>query len=252
MEILERERKRALSVRRFVLAMAVLFLLSVSVEADATEIKEDRVDVFQLKSVTKKRRFELTPLVSFSLNDPFINIIRFGGSGIFHLTEGLGLEVRAWYSLSFPSSLVEELRRPSDLTNENPGVLLPDSGKNTNDIYNPIFGLPQLYIFGSIVWSPLIGKFKLGNSVFDFDLFFSAGAGYIRTSGGGIPPANLFGFSASAGWRVFLSKWISLRIEVQSVFFSQHIRDTNSVLVQHLFFSAGLGFFFPFEPNYSF
>ncbi len=231
------------------LLFAVIILLAqmLGAESLATELKEDRVDVFQLKSVTKKRRLEVMPLFSLSLNDPFVQVLRVGLSGAFHLTEGLALEIRGWYSFSSPTAVVGELRRPGDLTNENPGVLIGEDGSSSNDIYNPTISLPQIYAFGSIVWSPLIGKFSLGKAIYDFDIFFRAGMGYIRTRA---PAANLLGFSVGAGWRVFLAKWLSLNLEFQGLFYAQGISN-KTILIQHLFFTVGFGFFFPFEPNYS-
>ena len=72
---------------------------------EAAPLSKDRVDVLQLKSITKKRRHELTPLLSLGLNDSFVQVMTVGLGYTYHLTEGFAFELRGAYAFSSKKTL---------------------------------------------------------------------------------------------------------------------------------------------------
>lgn len=211
---------------------------------EAAPLTKDRVDVLQLKSITKKRRHEFTPLFSLNLNDSFVQVMTLGLGYTYHLTEGFAFELRGAYAFSNNKSLVQDMRTSGDNA-----MLRPGDGSTSKAKYNPALSHPQFYGFGSFLWSPLVGKFLVGNSIVDFDIFLSAGVGYIRTIEAGSGKDHV-GVSFGLGWRVFLARWLSLRIDIRDTIYSQELLG-STVLTHNVFISAGFGFFFPFTPIYS-
>lgn len=215
----------------------------------AQPLKRDRVDVFQLKSITKKRRHELTPQFSVSLNDSFVQTLMVGGSYNFHITEAFGFEVNGGYAFTFDSAAVNDLRGGNRFLTKN--------GEQFNNSQPSIIVKPQVsklvgLVLGHFVWSPLVGKFSVGQAIFDFDIFLIGGAGAIFTNRGAVLPAASFGF----GFRVFLAKWFTMRLDIKDAIFGQNftVGSGNEVatLTHNLFFSIGFGFVLPTEPVYTF
>jgi outer membrane beta-barrel protein len=210
---------------------------------EAEPLKADRVDVFQLKSITKKRRHELTPLFSVGLNDPYVQVMTVGLSYAYHITEGFSFELRGAYSFSPALGLVNEMRQSG------PNALLqPIDGSVSSDKFNPSITRPQFFAFGTFLWSPLVGKFSIGKSVIDFDIYLSAGVGYVRTIESNVA-RNLVGVDFGIGWRIFLARWLTLRLDLRDTIYSQQVFNTN-ILTHNVFFTVGLGFLFPGTPQY--
>lgn len=221
------------NVARVIIASGLLFLLGSFAPVAAEPLKKDRVDVFQLKSVTKKRRHELTPLISLSLNDSFIQTMVVGLAYTFHITEGFAFELSGGYAFTFETQTVNDLRN---------GVDPSQPGK----VIKPQFSRVQFYGFGHLVWTPLLGKFKIGKSIVDFDIYLVGGAGYVRTNRDNLVAAS-FGF----GWRVFLTKWLAMRVDVRDAIFGQELLG-RSVLTHNLSATLGFGFILPTQPIYTF
>ena len=211
---------------------------------EAAPLTKDRVDVLQLKSITKKRRHEFTPLFSLGLNDSFVQVMTLGLGYTYHLTEGFAFELRGAYAFSSSKGIVQDMR-----SSGKNALLQPVDGSVSTAKFNPSLSQPLFYGFGSFLWSPLVGKFVLGKSIFDFDIFLSAGVGYVRTVEAN-EGKDLVGVSFGVGWRIFLAKWLSLRVDIRDTVYSQELFGVN-VLTHNVFVSAGFGFFFPFEPIYS-
>lgn len=218
------------------LMIAFVWMGAFSLVAESTyaqPLKKDRIDTFQLKSITKKRRHELALQVSASLNDSFVQTMVLGGSYSFHITEGFAFELSGGYALTAQTQTVTDLRV---------GIDPSQPGK----VIRPSLSRVQFHAFGHLVWTPLLGKFALGKAVFDFDIYLVGGAGYIRTN-----RDNLIGASFGIGWRVFLTKWCTLRMDLRDSIYSQKLLGV-SVLTHNLFFNLGVGFLLPTEPVYTF
>jgi len=221
------------NVARVIIASGLLFFASSFAPAAAAPLKKDRVDVFQLKSVTKKRRHELTPQFSVSLNDSFVQSMMVGLAYTFHITEGFAFELSGGYAFTFETQTVTDLRNGIDPSQ--PG-----------NVIKPQVSKLQILAFGHLVWTPLVGKFKIGKSIVDFDIYLVGGAGYVRTN-----RDNLVGASFGFGWRVFLAKWLAMRLDLRDAIFGQELLG-RSVLTHNLFFTIGFGFILPTQPVYTF
>jgi outer membrane beta-barrel protein len=213
--------------------LVVSFALAGGVASAEVPLKTDRVDVFQLKSITKKRRFEITPSFSVSMNDAFVHTLLLGGALTFHIAEGFAFEATGGYAFTFDSQASISLRDGVD-PNQPGKVVKPQVSKT---FFN---------VFGHFVWSPLVGKFALGRRVVDFDLFLLGGAGFVLTNRGGRAAAS-FGF----GWRVFLAKWAAIRFDVRDAIYGQELLGVTT-LTHNVFVTVGLSFLLPTEPIYTF
>jgi outer membrane beta-barrel protein len=207
-------------------------------ETYAAPLTEDRVDVFQLKPITKKRRHEFVGLFTASVNDGFLQTLMGGGSYTFHISEGIGIEASGLFGTGLNTTIVDRLRSGEGTTTRADGSEIK---------INPDFARPQIFAFGNLVWSPFPGKFTSGNLIFDVDIYFVAGAGYVRTN-----RDNLFGMSFGMGLRVMMLSWLVMRLDVRDYIYSQRLLGgTVSVLNHNIFVTLGLGFVFPVNPLYT-
>lgn len=233
-----------------VAAVGLLALLVAPFGADAAPLRRDRVEVFQLKSVTKKRRFELAPIVSVGLNDSFVQVMNVGGSFTYHISEGLSFDLRGFYAIPVLTDLIGQMREGGANA-----LLRTNATGSSPDKFNPAISRPRFYGMGHFIWSPLIGKFAAGNSVVDFDIYLMMGGGVVLTDKPGGTSALLPGVSFGVGGRLLLTRWLTLRFEVQDVMYSQTLTGDGGevgVLTHNVFFSVGFGFMFPLKPVYTF
>ncbi len=226
----------------------LLALLLVAPRATmAVPLKRDRIDTFQLKSVTIKQRHEFTPEFATSLNDPYINTMLVGLRYAYHINEGIAFELSASFAYALETPLVEQLR-----TSGEEAILRDISGAQSNREFNPTLTRPQIFASGNLIWSPLIGKFAIGNSVFDTNIYLSVGAGYVMTNFAN-RQFHLPSFNFGLGWRTFLAKWLTFRLDLRDVVYTQKFEGSGvnaDVLVHNVFFTIGLGILLPFEPIY--
>lgn len=227
-----------------------LGLLLFATGAESAPLTKDRVDVLQLKSITKKRRHELTPMFSVGLNDNFVQLLNVGGVYTFHITEGFAFDLRFSYAFPLLTSLVNDMRESG------PNALLqPNVGSSATDKFNPTLSRPQIFASAHFLWSPLIGKFMLGKAVVDFDMYIFAGGGYIYSVQPGGKVSHSGGVSFGGGWRLLLTRWLTMRLEIQDMIYTQRLSGDGgevSLLTHRVFLSIGFGFLFPISPVYTF
>ncbi|MCK6509110.1 outer membrane beta-barrel domain-containing protein [Myxococcota bacterium] len=221
-----------------VLLSLCLLWFGLPTSAVAAPLTEDRVDVFQLKSITKKRRHEISGIFAGSINDGFMQVIMGGGSYTFHATESFGFELMGLFGTGFNTTIVDRLRAGEGTTPAPDGTTLK---------INPDFARPQIMAFGSFVWTPFPGKFQAGNAIVDIDAYITAGAGYIRTN-----RSDLFGVSFGLGMRWMLASWFFVRMDIRDYIFSQNLLGGSvSVLNHNLVATFGVGFVLPVTSLYT-
>ncbi|MCB9638828.1 MAG: outer membrane beta-barrel domain-containing protein [Myxococcales bacterium] len=222
----------------YVLLSLCLLWIGLPTKVSAAPLTEDRVDVFQLKSITKKRRHELSGIFAGSFNDGFMQTVMGGASYTFHATEGFGFEVLGLFGTGFNTTITDRLRAGTGTTPTPEGQELK---------IKPEFARPQIMAFGSFVWSPFPGKFQVGNGIVDMDAYITAGAGYIRTN-----QSDLFGVSFGLGMRWMIASWFFIRMDVRDFIFSQSLLGGNvSVLNHNLMATVGVGFVLPVTSLYT-
>ncbi len=97
---------------------------------------------------------------------------------------------------------------------------------------------------GSLLWHPFHGKFMFfRTAVPHFDFYFTAGVGITDslTSKG-------LTYSAGAGMKIFVSSWVSLRVEIRDNLYVQEVLSTES-LTNNLSVTLGVGIWIPFSKN---
>jgi outer membrane beta-barrel protein len=97
---------------------------------------------------------------------------------------------------------------------------------------------------GSLLWHPFHGKFMFFRSaVPHFDFYFKAGVGITDslTSKG-------LTYSAGAGMKIFVSSWMSLRVEICDNIYVQEVLSTQS-LTNNLSVTLGVGIWIPFSKS---
>ncbi len=176
-------------------------------EADVQKIREKywargnetEMGVVQNRLYPKRRRFELGLGGGTLSGDPFLSMVRYGGSLGFHFTEFLSLHLMYWEASVTPSSALEELEKSTKQT------------ANTN--------YPKSYMGVEGRASILYGKLSLmGAAILYFDSFFSVGAGSIKTESG----SNLL-LSGGVGQQIHFSKVVSLNLDYKLLYYNEKI-----------------------------
>lgn len=198
-------------------------------ETEEGQKLRDRIKSVQRKVFIKKARWELYPLVSFTLNDPFFQNVLVGGSLSYHLSDAFSLEAGGAYVVArTESSVVQFIRRETDSLLEDP---------------------PQLEYKADLnfVWAPIYGKFSLfGDAIIHFDTYLTLGGGVFGTDLQPNPAANV-----GVGTRLFLTKWLAIRTEFRNYFFAEE-RAGESDLQTPAFLGASLALFLPPKFEYEF
>ncbi len=193
---------------------------------------QDRIKAVSRKTFLKTGRFELTPSMMMTVNDPFYRTFAVGGRVAWHLNEAFALEIGGAY---VPPFFVQELE-PVDLVREKLTLINAD---------NDVVGFADL----GVTFSPLYGKVALlGDGIIHFDGFVSAGVGATFDNGADLlhPTMNV-----GIGGRIFLNRWLVIRADVKDYVYPQE-KNAVSTLQSLLFVGLGLGFYFPLDFDYQF
>jgi len=233
------------------LAAAIVPRSAVASEADAFENKIEPVsgDLY-----AKAGRFEITPTANISFNDPFYNKYLFGLKVGYHFSEFFSLH--AFFS-GGPSSPTGSTTICS--ANTTPAC---QSASNVQ-----LYQLPgKIGMMGGVEvgFSPVYGKLNLvAEQALHFDVSLLGGADYVSfqkaldatsaaaVPAGSTPPnATALGFHVGAGVRLFLARFMALRLELKDYFYSAEIgnQSKNQLQVQAMA-ELGLSFFLPMGPG---
>jgi outer membrane beta-barrel protein len=216
-------------------------------EADAFE---NKVPPISGQLYGKAGRFELTPTLNLSVNDPFY-AKTFGGLKLdYHLTEYWSFGVTGAAGAASPTD-------SASICTANQGCSKPTDAQ----LYQ-VPGRIRSMAGAEVAWSPVYGKLNvLAEIPVHFDLSVMAGADWISydevlsadqanppPAGAGQTPsrASSIGGHVGLGMRLFLSRLLALRFEVKDYLYSAHIGNLDkSQLQNQLFLELGLSFFFP-------
>jgi len=209
--------------------------------ADAAEDKRedgdrrlsDRIKSVQRKVFLKKNRLEIFPFFQMALNDPFFHHFAVGLAAGYHIADSFNIEVRGSYVVGSTETSAVKLIRVTE--------------KAVFDQV-PKFKWNGDLNFG---WSPIYGKVSLaGEWILHFDTYISLGLGVFGHETGGeaafSPAANV-----AIGERVFLTEWLTLRLELRDYIF-HHEREEIADIQNLLMFGVSLSGFFPTSFEYEF
>ena len=195
-------------------------------ERDITQ--EDRVKSVQRKLYLKRLRFELSPSLFVSVNDPFYTKAGAGLRGAFYLADTLALSLRGMYLQTLASDDVRTAKRTFQ-----------------SRIF---YSVPQLAAMADLEWSPIYGKVALFNSILHFDAFVLGGLGAVGTETAPFPGHP--GAELGAGLRFVVKDFLSVNVAVIDTSYVDTPAGTTKGATQNMLtLNAGISIFFPFEST---
>jgi outer membrane beta-barrel protein len=198
-------------------------------ERDITQ--EDRVKSVQRKLYIKKYRFELSPYVFSTVNDPYYSKLGVAVRGGFHFADTVALSGRF--------SLMQVI--PSD-----------DRRTATQTFRSQIFfSVPNWSAMGNLEWSPLYGKIAIFNSILHFDAFIAGGIGVVRAATSSLPDRGLyFASDVGVGLRFVVKDYLAvIGSLINTSYVDQPAGITKGVTQNILALGIGLSLFIPFKST---
>jgi outer membrane beta-barrel protein len=167
---------------------------------------ESELGVVQNRLYTKEHKFELGVFGGTAVSDPFLSVKSLGGLAGYHFSEYFSLNVMGFKEFVGPSSALELLQLPSGS-----GGL--GTTANTNE--------PRWFLGSEVAASFLYGKLSLiGKAIIHYDMHVLGGVGVTSTESG-----KYFTPYVGIGQQIYLSKWISLRLDYRLMEYSETILE---------------------------
>ncbi len=192
---------------------------------------EDRVKSVQRKVYLKQGRFELTPLVSFSVNDPYYS--KFGASvrGAYYFADTLALSARASVMQVLPSDDVRTAKRTFQ-----------------SRIFHSV---PQWSGMLDVEWAPLYGKVAFLNSILHFDGYLLGGAGLVKTETSSLEGRSMsVGTDLGLGMRFVAKDFLAVNVALINTSYVDQPLGTSKGAIQNLMtINAGISLFFPLRST---
>jgi outer membrane beta-barrel protein len=193
--------------------------------------QEDRVKSVQRKVYTKRGRFELTPLVSFSINDPYYSKLGASVRGAYYFADTLAVSARASVMQVLPSDDVRTAKRTFQ-----------------SRIYHSV---PQWTGMADIEWAPLYGKVAFLNSILHFDGYLLGGAGVVRTETSALEGRSVnIGADMGLGMRFVAKDFLAVNVALINTSYVDQPLGTSKGAIQNLMtINAGISLFFPLRST---
>ncbi|MFP2910543.1 outer membrane beta-barrel domain-containing protein [Pyxidicoccus sp. 3LFB2] len=193
--------------------------------------QEDRVKSVQRKVYRKAGRFELTPLISISVNDPFYSKVGASLRGAWYLADTLAIAGRVSLMQVVPSDDVRTAKRTFN-----------------SKIYNSV---PEWSAMGDIEWSPLYGKVAFLNSILHFDGYLLAGAGVVRTETSSLPDRGLNpAADLGLGMRFVAKDYLAVNVAlINTSYVDQPLGSSKGAIQNMMTLNAGISLFLPFSST---
>jgi len=192
---------------------------------------DDRVKSVQRKVYLKKGRFDLTPFVTLSVNDPYYTKVGASVRGAYYLADTLAVAVRGSVMQVLPEDDVRIAKRTFQ-----------------SRIF---YSVPQWSAMGDVEWSPLYGKVAFLNSILHFDAYLLGGMGVVNTEmskveGRGPSLAADLGL----GLRFVARDYLAVNVAVINTSYVDQPLNTSKGATQNLMtLNAGISFFFPMKST---
>lgn len=193
--------------------------------------QEDRVKSVQRKVYLKKGRFELTPLVSFSINDPYYSKLGASIRGAYYFADTLAIAARASAMQVLPSEDVSTAKRAFQ-----------------SKIYHSV---PQWSAMGDVEWAPLYGKVAFLNSILHFDGYLLGGAGVVRTQTSSLEGRTVnIAADLGLGMRFVAKDFLAVNVALINTSYVDQPLGTSKGAIQNLMtINAGISLFFPLRST---
>ncbi len=209
----------------------------------------EETDAVRRRLLLRGGRFEVTPTVGFTLNDPYQRNILLGAGLTYHVADTFALGITALGALNIETGLAEEVQSKRE---------------------ERVDGFSGVSLLGTaeLTYTPLFGKFALfGRAIVNYDLHVTIGGGVALTGPvEDVETEDLDKASpvivAGIGLRSFVSDWFSLNIEVRDYIYPSAINSVANADINgdaeaeeewsnNFAVIVGFGFFFPTEPQLS-
>jgi len=205
--------------------------------------KKRVIQTIQKKNFMKLTRYEVSPMVGFVTNDPFINRYLLGGGFGYHITEIFAIEA----SGAFSPDLGEGDWKPITEQIINKNQVTPDISKigfygNLNFQYSPIYG--KVAVMGrNIITFDVFGVFGTGvvNTADDLTALDKENDLEAQATANQLHPTLNFG----GGLRIILSEGFAVRVEGRGVSYIEVLEGTTLEMKNNFALLAGASFFFP-------
>ncbi len=236
-------------------------------------------DAVRNRFFLKQGRFEVAPFFGYVPNNAFARRLVAGGNLAYHFTETLAAQGQVGFSPDGDEGDVKQLTSVlldrAYNGNSNVQQFTPGGAPVERKPFQQPFDKVQLAATFGISWAPIYGKINLvGETVLNFDLYGSLGAGiiskrnYVATydeaateemrAAGDIMNLQILenevkvAPSIGIGGNFFLNQFIALKLDARSAFYVDNkpqydpdIPVAEQRLYNNFVMSAGLGFFFP-------
>jgi outer membrane beta-barrel protein len=193
--------------------------------------QDDRVKSVQRKVYLKQNRFELTPMITLSLNDPLY--VKWGAAlrAAYYLADNLAISVRGVYIDVVPTDDVRTAK-----------------GNFQSRIF---FSRPNWAGMGDVEWSPLYGKVTIFNSILHFDAYILGGLGVVNTSSSSPDSAApKVAADLGVGLRFMVKDWLAVNVALINTTYVDQPPGTTIGATQNIMtINAGISFFFPFKST---
>ncbi len=169
----------------------------------------------------KAGRVELTALGGYVGSDLYSSSYLYGGALAYHLFEGLAIEGN--FHVQRADANLQTLSKITQGVTTFVGERTMEAG-------------------GAFLWSPIHAKLKAGrSSIAHFDIYLALGAGInLGTNSRGAV------YSAGAGTKVFLNRWLAFRFDVRDHIGQQELLGETH-LVNNVAVTFGFSAFIPFK-----
>jgi outer membrane beta-barrel protein len=194
--------------------------------------QEDRVKSVQRKVYLKKGRFELTPLVSFSITDPYYSKLGASVRGAYYLADTMAVALRMSAMQVLPSDDVRTAKRTFSA--------------------RIFYSVPQWSAMADVEWSPLYGKVAFLNSILHFDGYLLAGLGGVRTETSALPGRSFLNVGADlgAGMRFVAKDFLAVNVALINTSYVDQPLGTSKGAIQNMMtINAGISLFFPLSST---
>jgi len=216
-------------------------------EAEATKTAEagdggtgkslqERIRAVSRRAFLKAGRFELTPGVGFSTNDPFFRAWTVGGRGAYHFTEEFALDFGG------AGAVFQEQQDIFRALNVEPEEIAQEikDGLSTTSLL--------AYADVGVTFSPFYGKVAIASElVGHFDVFVSTGLAAVFDTA---PELVHPGLELGLGTRFYLSRFLALRADVRNYLYPAN-SGGQLVFGNLLLLNFGVAFYFPLDFDYS-
>jgi len=192
---------------------------------------DDRVKSVQRKVYLKKGRFELAPLVTVSVNDPYYSKVGAAVRGAWYLADTLAISARVSAMQVLPSDDVRIAKRTFQ-----------------SRIF---YSVPQWSAMGDVEWSPLYGKVAFLNDILHFDAYVLGGMGVVNTVMSSVDNRGpSLAADLGVGVRFVARDFLAVNVALINTSYVDQPLNTSKGATQNIMtVNAGISVFFPLKST---